>query len=86
MIDEQKLADRIENLGSGLVSVGLLAISSQTAWPVPGFVLPQGLITGSFYTAWAGVAIRIMAKPIAGLFCIWANRNEPKTTQQKENS
>lgn len=76
-MDAQKLSDAIENVGSGLAALSLIAISSQTYWPVPDFVMPGGIVKAGFVCAIIGAAVRIMSKPIAGLFSAF-------TTTQKE--
>ena len=76
---EQKLADKIENLGSGLANIGLLAVTSQTFWPMPGFIMPHGIVNAFFYIALGGTGLRTLAKPLAGLIAFFVKNGDLPT-------
>ena len=71
---KQQVLDAVESLGTAMATFSLIAcgvigigISSQADWTVPGFVIPQWLVTCFFATAIVGAAVRIFSKPIVNI-------------------
>jgi hypothetical protein len=70
-----KLTKALEDFASGLTTLSLLGISSQSVWPVPGFVMPSWMLKASFAVAIGAAVIRVMAEKIVNLIIAFRNGN-----------
>lgn len=60
---KQQVLDAFESLSTAMVAFSLLALNTQTLWPMPGFVLPHWVQTACFICALLGAVTRLFSKP-----------------------
>lgn len=68
---KEQVSDAIESVGSAMANTSLIVMASQAAWPVPGFILPQGLVMFAFYMSIAGMFTRSMSKSVANFIFLF---------------